>query len=113
MSVPRVTQDFFDASLPVWFMMEMKMIIENPNNAPSVLALFDPCIPHNYVTIDDAKPPFPAVYRGYTNLYKKHAAIHTYCRTWLVYRDAFAAEESGPINIKEPVDPFTVVQAPA
>ena len=89
------------------------MIIENPNNALNVLVLFDPRIPHNYVTIDDAKPPFPAVYRGYTNLYKKHAAIHAYCRMWLVYRDAFAAEESSPINVKEPVDPFTVVQAPA
>jgi hypothetical protein len=112
-SVPRIAQDFFDAGLPVWFIRETKIIIENPYNAPNVLALLDPRIPHDYVTVDDAKPLFPVVYRGYTNLYKKHAAAHAYSRTWLVYRDAFAAEASGPIDVEEPADPFTVVRAPA
>ena len=110
-STPRVAQEFFDAGLPVWFIRETNNIISNPNNAPNVLALFEPRIPHDYVIVDDAKPPFPAVYRGYTNIYKKHTATHAYSRTWLVYRDAFATEADGPVNVENPIDPFTLPRA--
>ncbi|KAK2463505.1 hypothetical protein APHAL10511_004256, partial [Amanita phalloides] len=112
-SIPQVAQYFFDAGLPVWFMRETDIIAENPDNAPNVLALFELCIPHDFVTMQDTEPLFPAVYKGSTDRYQKHAAIHTYSRTWMVYCDVFAAEASNPVNVEEPIDPFTLPRGPA
>ena len=79
-----------------------------------MLALFEPQIPHDYVTINNAQPSFPAVYKGYTNVPKKHAAVHAYCRTWMVYRDAFGTELTNvPTDVEDPVDLFTLPYAPA
>jgi hypothetical protein len=110
-NTPLVAQEFYDAGLPVWLIRETKSIAESPANAPKVLKLVEPRNPSRYLVQTDCAPPFPVVYRGATNSAKKHAAIHAYSRTWMVYRDAFSQEAQN--NTDEPVDPFTLSRGPA
>jgi hypothetical protein len=109
-SDPRVVQEFYDAGLPVWFIRQTKAIAERPDDAPNVLKLVEPRDSSQYLTLTDYVPPFPVVYKGYTNKARKHAAIHAYSRTWMVYRDAFSQEKP---DVEEPTDPFVVSRGPA
>ena len=110
-STPQVVQEFYDAGLPIWFIRQTKIIAESPDNAPNVLKLVEPRNSFHYLIREDCVPPFPIVYRGSTNIAKKHAAIHAYSRTWMVYRDAFSQEAQH--NAGEPIDPFMLSRGPA
>jgi len=107
----RVAQEFYEAGLPVWFIRETRKIAENPDNAPNVLKLVEARQPEQYLTLADCNPPFPDVYKGFTNKPQKYAAIHAFSRTWMVYRDPFSEER--PQTTENPEDPFYLHKRPA
>jgi hypothetical protein len=37
----------------------------------------------------ESDPPFPIIFQGSTMDHRKHASIHSYSRTWMVYGDPF------------------------
>jgi hypothetical protein len=103
---PRVVQDFFDAGLPVYFVCRLHELPTNP--PPNILSVVNPLL-HREIVDDDAEPPFPIIYSGSPNKNEKHAAMHRYSRTWMVYKDPFGERQSTSESSGQGLagDPFT------
>jgi hypothetical protein len=87
-SKPAVVQDFFTAGLPVWFIQPFR-----PGPFPhNILNVVTPFERADWVCIDKADPPFPAIYDGPLNDHEKHHAIHQFSRKWLVFKDPFQSQ---------------------
>ena len=110
-SSTRVVQEFYDAGLPVWFIRETKMLIENPNTNLNVLKLVEAQRPEQFLVVAESDPPFPVVYRGQTNTPQKYASMHAFSRTWMVYQDPFSQERLQ--DVENPPDPFYSHNRPA
>jgi hypothetical protein len=89
-NVARVVQDFHTAGLPVWFLRPYQSW-----EAPITCNIVTPLNPADTLCVSEHDPPFPAVYRGYMTNYQRHAAIHGYSRTWLVFKDPFEDKLKG------------------
>ncbi|KAF8801223.1 hypothetical protein BYT27DRAFT_7262257 [Phlegmacium glaucopus] len=99
-NTPRVAQYFFTAGLPVW-------VIQPWKTGPfpyNILAVVPPLNPADSLCISQHKPPFPVIFCGFMNTCEKHDALHTYSRTWLVFKDPFqddpASKDLGPTTSK-------------
>ncbi|KAF8803443.1 hypothetical protein BYT27DRAFT_7260182 [Phlegmacium glaucopus] len=96
----RVAQYFFTAGLPVWVIRPWKTG-PFPYN---ILAVVPPLNPADSLCISQHEPPFPVIFRGFMNTCEKHDTLHTYSRTWLVFKDPFqddpASKDLGPTTSK-------------
>ncbi|KAF8805279.1 hypothetical protein BYT27DRAFT_7258384 [Phlegmacium glaucopus] len=97
-NTPRVAQYFFTAGLPVWVIRPWKTG-PFPYN---ILAVVPPLNPADSLCISQHEPPFPVIFCGFMNTCEKHNALHTYSRTWLVFKDPFqdepASKDLGPTS---------------
>lgn len=84
-SKPSVVQDFFTAGLPVWFIQPLAPG-SFPHNVLNVVTAFEPS---DFVCVERAVPPFPAIYDGPLDSVEKHNALHRFSRKWLVFKDPF------------------------
>ena len=92
-NVARVAQDFHTAGLPVW-LIRPSNLWDTPVQS-NILDIVTPVKPVDILWISQNDPPFPVVYRGPATHPDRHAAIHIYSRTWLVFKDPFAESSNG------------------
>ena len=93
-SNPSVVQDFFTAGLPVWFIQPLAPG-PFPHNVLNVITAFEPA---NFVCVENAVPPFPAIYDGPLTNEKKHNALHRFTRKWLVFKDPFQYQPTTQVS---------------
>jgi len=93
-SNPSVVQDFFTAGLPVWFIQPLAPG-PFPHNVLNVITAFEPA---NFVCVENAVPPFPAIYDGPLTNEKKHNALHHFTRKWLVFKDPFQYQPTTQVS---------------
>jgi hypothetical protein len=86
---PQIAQYFHIAGLPIWLIQPW----ETGPFPHNVLSVISPLDPTDSLCISPHDPPFPVIYRGYTNTKEKHDAIHCYSRKWLVFKDPFHDDE--------------------
>jgi len=87
---PQFAQQLFDASLSLYLIRTHKLV---KANNPKLLDFVLYFMPTNLVHAE-ADPPFPTIFEGSTMDHKKHASIHNYFRTWLVYGNSFGNKEN-------------------
>jgi hypothetical protein len=86
-STARVVQDFHTAGLPIWFLRPAK-VWDSPVEC-NVLEVVAPLNPTDVLCVSQHDPPFPPIFRGFATDPHKHLAMHSYSRTWLVFKDPF------------------------
>jgi len=87
---PQFAPQLFDASLPLYLIWTHKLI---KANKPKLLNFVSYFMPTDLIHME-VDPPFPTIFEGSTMDHKKHASIHNYSRTWLVYGDSFGDKEN-------------------
>ena len=97
---PQVAQQLFDAGLPVYLFRPFEHWSASDHVTVNVVK---PLAPSDII-FTDSDPPFPVIFQGPPMDHKKHASIHKYSRTWMVYGDPFADEhnDSDPHTTGEP-----------
>ena len=87
-NAPNIAQDFFTAGLPVWFIQPLwpGLFLHNVHNG------VNPLEPADFLSIAKSDPPFPVIYNGPLNVYRKHNALHRFSRSWLVFEGPFQYE---------------------
>jgi len=87
---PQFAQQLFDATLPLYLIQTHELVeANNPELLNFVLYFMSTNLIHM-----EADPPFPTIFKGSTIDHKKHASIHNYSWTWLVYSDPFGNKEN-------------------
>ena len=92
-NIPRIVQDFHNAGLPVWFLQPHKSW--EGSITCNIVKVVPHVSPADILCVSEHDPPFPPIYRGYMTKYQRHAAIHAYSRTWLVFKDPFEDSAKG------------------
>jgi hypothetical protein len=102
-SKPHVVQDFFTASLPVWFIQPSQ---PGPflHNVLNIVTSFE--LAH-FVSVNNADPPFPVIYDGPLTDADKHNALHQFSRKWLVFKDPFQYQPSSTTQASTSTRPST------
>jgi hypothetical protein len=90
-NIARVVQDFHMAGLPIWFLRPAK-IWDSPVQC-NILEVVAPLNPGDVLCVSKYDPPFPVIFCGHTTNPGKHLAIHSYSRTWLVFKDPFGSSK--------------------
>ena len=94
-SSPSVVQGFFAAGLPVWFIRPLTPG-PFPHNVLNVVPIFEPA---EFVCVDNAVPPYPAIYNGPLTNVEKHNALHRFSRKWLVFKDPFQHQPTTQVSM--------------
>jgi hypothetical protein len=89
-NIARVVQDFHMAGLPIWFLQPTK-VWEGPCET-NIVEIVTPLNPSDVLIVSQHNPPIPPIFCGYATDPNKHAAIHSYSQTWLVFKDPFGGE---------------------
>ena len=87
---PQFAQQLFDAGLPLYLIWTHKLV---EANNPELLNFVSYFMPTDLVHTE-ADLPFSTIFKGSTMDHKKHASIHNYFWTWLVYADPFGDKEN-------------------
>jgi hypothetical protein len=91
-NIARVVQDFHTAGLPIWF-LRPSTLWDNPYTC-NILEVVTPLNPADLLCVSPHDPPYPPIFRGLATDPDRHAAIHAYSRTWLVFKDPFGVDSS-------------------
>ena len=87
---PQFAQQLFDASLSLYLIRTHKLVEANNPKLLNFVSYFMPTdLVHTEVDL-----PFPTIFEGSTMDHKKHASIHNYFQTWLVYGDPFGNKKN-------------------
>jgi hypothetical protein len=86
-NIPRIVQDFHTAGLPVWF-LRPSTVWDSPVTC-NILKTVTPLDPADFLCVSEHFPAFRSIFYGFANDPKRHNAIHTYARNWLVFKDPF------------------------
>jgi hypothetical protein len=97
-STPQVVQEFFDAGIPVWLMRTAENF---GSSVPNILSIVIPQ-PPSQIVMEDATPAFQSIFTGHAVEQGKYAAMHTFGRTFLVFRDPFQ-DEATPATDRDPM----------
>jgi len=87
---PQFAQQLFNAGLPLYLIWTHKLV---KANNPELLNFVLYFMPTDLVHME-VDPPFPTIFEGFTMDHKKHASIHNYFQTWLVYGNPFGDKEN-------------------
>ena len=96
-SIPRIVQDFYTANLPVWF-LRPSTAWDSPVKC-NILESVTPLDPADVLCVSEHYPPFPAVFYGSSTDPKKHNAVLSYSRMWLVFKDPFGGRKGKLIQL--------------
>jgi len=91
-NIPSIVQHFYTAGLPVWF-LRPSTFWDSPARC-NILEIVTPLDPADVLCVLEHYPPFPAIFYGSPNDPKRHNAIYTYTRKWLVFKDPFGGPKS-------------------
>lgn len=91
-NIARVVQDFHTAGLPIWF-LQPTTIWDSPCEC-NIVEIVTPLNPSDILCVSQHDPPIPPIFCGYATNPNRHAAIHSYSRTWLVFKDPFGGKSS-------------------
>ena len=83
-------QQVFDAGLPVYLIQKYDTFAVNDFIILNVVSLLTP----TDLVLKESNPSFPVIYQGSTMDHKKHASVHRYFQTWMVYGDPFGDKDN-------------------
>ena len=86
-NIPRIVQDFYTASLPVWFLRNSSAW-DSPMRC-NILEVVTPLDPADVICVSDHCPPFPAIFHGPSTDPERHTTFYDHSRMWLVFQDPF------------------------
>ena len=84
---PRIVQDFCAAGLPVWF-LRPSSFWDSPVKC-NILEIVTPLDPADVLCLSENYPPFPTIFYGFSTNPRRHDALYTYTRKYLVFKDPF------------------------
>jgi len=87
---PQFAQQLFDAGLLLYLIGTHELVEANNSELLNFVSYF---MPTDLVHIE-VDPSFPTIFKDSTMDHKKHASIHNYSQTWLVYGDPFGNKEN-------------------
>ena len=87
---PQVAQQLFDAGLPLYLFWPSDRWSANNHVTGSLVKPLRP----SDIVFAESETPFPVIFQGSAMDHKKHASMHNYSRTWMIYGDPFANEHN-------------------
>ena len=86
-NIPHIVQDFYTAGLPIWFLRPSTTW--DSSTKCNILETVTPLNPADILCISEHYPPFAAIFYGSATDIKRHSAVYTNSRMWLVFKDPF------------------------
>ena len=96
-NIPVIVQEFVTAGLPVWF-LRPSTFWDSPARC-NILEIATPLNPADVLCLSDHYPPFPVIFYGPSTDSKRHSALYTHSRKWLVFKDPFGGPKSKSIQL--------------
>ena len=84
-------QDFHTAGLPVWF-LRPSTNWDSPFRC-NILEIVTPLDSADVLCVSEHYPPFPAIFYGSADDPKRHMALYSHSRMWLVFKDPFGGSK--------------------
>jgi hypothetical protein len=96
-NIARVVQDFHTAGLPIW-LLRPSSDWDSPVRC-NILEIVTPLNSADVLCVSEYYPPFPAIFYGSPTDPKRHNALYTNSRMWLVFKDPFGGPKSKSIQL--------------